>query len=414
MLEARSMDATQPSLLPTLPVQTGELVDGKFRIEEVLGYGGAGVVVAARHDVLEQRVAIKMLHASPQQRPKAVARLLREARAASRLRSAHVPRVYDVGTLDNGSPFIVMELLSGEDLSRRLDRSGSLPVAEAVGYVLQACDAIGEAHAQGIVHRDLKPQNLFLTESSVVKVLDFGISKVWEEENLQLTTTGAVMGTPRYMSPEQLIDPATIDARSDIWSLGVILHELVTGRRPFDAASFALLTQNILNDEAPKLTGVPSALAAVIARCLKKDKDRRFASVAELASALEPLRSGAAPSSGGRAPKVAVGLALVCAAIGAFAWTTHRAAQADRFRPGSDEPSSSLGVKIAPPAAVPTTSPPPIPPPPVVILSEAKDPPAPPSASATIVVPARRTSPSTPSKREANGDRRDLELDNRF
>lgn len=298
----------------------GELVDGKFRVEDVLGCGGAGVVVAARHDVLEQRVAIKMLHASPHHRPRAFARLLSEARAASALRSIHVPRVYDVGTLESGAPFIVMELLFGEDLAQRLSRSGALPVGEAVACILQACDAIGEAHAHGIVHRDLKPANLFLARdrsgASVTKVLDFGISKIHGETSVQLTTTGALMGTPRYMSPEQLIDPAATDARTDIWSLGVILYELVIGRPPFDASSFALLTQSILNDEAPTLAArcsITRALSPVVARCLEKDRERRFSSTEELVRALELALRGVRTSARGR--RIAIAGAAV--ALGA-------------------------------------------------------------------------------------------------
>src|SRR5688572_12056721 len=226
------------------PVRVGQILAGKYRVENVLGIGGMGVVVAAQHVQLGQRVALKFLNDEVCARPEAVDRFMREARAAVQIQSEHVARVTDVGQLENGSPYIVMEYLEGTDLAAVLRSRGPLPVEEAVDYVLQAAEAIAVAHRLRIVHRDLKPANLFLTqrpdESSLVKVLDFGISKALDGSMgalSGLTTNSAVnvIGSPLYMSPEQFKSAKDVDTRSDIWSLGVIIHELVTGAYPFYA-----------------------------------------------------------------------------------------------------------------------------------------------------------------------------------
>ena len=219
----------------------GEMVGGKFIVERVLGIGGMGVVVAARHMQLGQSVAIKFLRRSAATSPESVNRFLREARASVGLQSAHVVRVMDVGTLDDGLPFMVMEHLNGTDLGQSLEMRGVLPVAEAVDCLVQAMDAVAEAHSLGIVHRDLKPSNLFLTArtdgSPLVKVLDFGISKGVDTggQRVDLTSTSMVLGSPLYMSPEQVRSTKSVDTRTDVWALGVILYELVAGVPPFEA-----------------------------------------------------------------------------------------------------------------------------------------------------------------------------------
>ncbi|MEO7326950.1 MAG: serine/threonine-protein kinase, partial [Minicystis sp.] len=263
-------------------IAEGEIIAGKYRVEKVLGRGGMGVVVAATHLSLGHKVAIKLL--LPGATPEIIARFAREARASVRLKCAHVARVLDVGALENGTPYMVMEYLEGKDLSAVLKAQGQLPIAEAVQHVLHACEAIAEAHAAGIIHRDLKPANLLLTEAadgtSTVKVLDFGISKANDPssavsgEGMSLTQTAAVLGSPAYMSPEQMKASRDVDARADIWSLGIILYELLAGRPPFMGGSYAELVIFVNASDPEPLAGargdVPPAVEAAIFRCLEK------------------------------------------------------------------------------------------------------------------------------------------------
>src|SRR5271165_3220466 len=220
-------------------VREGDILAGKYRIEKVLGAGGMGVVVAARHLDLDQRVAIKCLLSHTRTVPEIVERFTREARAAAKIQGEHVARVIDVGRFDDGTPFMVMEHLRGNDLADELAKSGPLPVTDAVRYLLETCEALAQAHALRIVHRDLKPANLFLAAQpgrrAIIKVLDFGISKVIDPSGGALTKTASIMGTPYYMSPEQLLSSKSVDERSDIWALGIILYELLVGRPPFMA-----------------------------------------------------------------------------------------------------------------------------------------------------------------------------------
>jgi len=235
---------TRPASVTTIlgPVEIGQVLAEKYRVERVLGAGGMGVVVAAHHLQLELEVAIKFLRGEALMDGEAVARFQREARAAVKLKSEHVARVLDVGTLASGSPFLVMELLDGLDLGTLIESGEKIATGDAVDYVLQASEAVAEAHSLGIVHRDLKPRNLFLTTRvdgrPLVKVLDFGISKLLEGAaegaNFTLTSTTDIVGSPSYMSPEQLRSARTVDERTDIWSLGVVLFELLTAKLPFD------------------------------------------------------------------------------------------------------------------------------------------------------------------------------------
>jgi serine/threonine-protein kinase len=285
-------------------VQVGQVIAGKYRIEQTLGRGGMGVVMAALHEQLNQRVALKFLTDNAYQQPEAVARFVREARAAVQIQSEHVARVMDVGTLDSGAPYMVMEYLRGRDLKDVSTRRGPLPVGEAVDYVLQACDAVAEAHSLGIVHRDLKPSNLFLTErpdgTPLVKVLDFGISKALHAgergSQMQMTASAAIMGSPQYMSPEQIRSSKNVDARADVWALGTILHELLTGSPAYVADTVPGLLAMIVADPPPPLSlarpDAPPDLEATVLRCLEKDRERRFPSVAALARALERFATG--------------------------------------------------------------------------------------------------------------------------
>ena len=277
----------------------GDVVAGKYRIDRVLGRGGMGLVVAAEHITLRQKVAVKMLLPEAAKRGDATERFLREARAAVAIKSEHVARVMDVGTLDSGAPFMVMELLTGSDLGGVLQQRGKLPVAEAVDFILQAGEAIAEAHALGIIHRDLKPANLFLTAradgSPLVKVLDFGLSKLTSPDSFEasLTQAGTIMGSPFYMSPEQIRSLKGLDARADIWSLGVILYQLLAGVRPFEAEALAELFLKIGADPPPPLRDkrpdVPPELEAAVLRCLEKKPAARPQTVAELARSLAPF-----------------------------------------------------------------------------------------------------------------------------
>jgi len=290
-------------------VEVGALLAGKYRIDRVLGQGGMGLVVAATHIHLAQRVALKFLLPEFLHDPSIVERFLREARASAALRGEYLCRVSDVGTLENGSPYIVMELLDGRDLAAVLAGNGPLPIDIASHYVLQACVALAEAHALGIVHRDLKPANLFLTKrpdgTQLVKVLDFGIAKAQHDTSFNLTRTASVMGSPGYMSPEQLRSSRDADVRSDIWALGVILYELVSGRPPYVAESITELALRVAMDPLPPLViAVSTGFDLVVARCLEKDPARRFQDVAALAQALVPF-------GGHQARELAIGAARI-------------------------------------------------------------------------------------------------------
>ncbi len=284
-------------------LKEGDVLAGRYRIERVIAMGGMGVVVAARHAQLGQRVAIKVLHENTAS-PQTTARFLTEAKASAQLRSEHVVKVSDVGLLDSGEPFMVMELLEGQNLAEALEAEGPMPVTRAVEYVLAACEGIAEAHAARIIHRDLKPENLFRAVRSngttIIKVLDFGVSKALSEDiraEGTVTTTDAVFGSPFYMSPEQMLSATRADERSDIWSLGVVLYELVTGKTPFEADNMAGIAVAIATQPPRPLRahapGAPIELEAVIEKCLQKDPALRYPNVGELAADLEPFAPNA-------------------------------------------------------------------------------------------------------------------------
>jgi serine/threonine-protein kinase len=276
------------------PVRVGDLLAGKYRIDRVLGAGGMGVVVAATHEELDQRVAIKFLLPAALENADVVARFKREARAAVKIQSEHVAHVIDVGTLESGAPYMVMEYLEGIDLAQKISDVQRLSVGETVQCILEACEALAEAHAAGIVHRDLKPANLFLAKradkTSMVKVLDFGISKSALGGAGGITSTQAVMGSPYYMSPEQLMSAKHVDHRSDIWSLGIVMYESLVGTPPYLGDTMPEIVAKILQAGVPSIHAqrddVPAELDAVIAKCLAKDASARYRDVAELANAL--------------------------------------------------------------------------------------------------------------------------------
>ncbi|MDI1444318.1 serine/threonine-protein kinase [Polyangium sp. 6x1] len=285
-------------------VTVGEVIAGKYRVEREIGRGGMGLVLLAMHVDLEQPVAVKVLHEHSAYDDGAIARFIREARAAGKIQSEHVARVMDAGLLPEGGAYIVMELLDGKDLADVLHDEGALDVAVAVKHLLEACDAVAAAHAVGIVHRDLKPANLFLArkpdETQIVKVLDFGVSKMVLPNAPTavsgLTQSGQIFGSPSYMAPEQLRSATDVDARADIWSLGVVLYELVTGRLPFPARTMADMMAAVVRDPPQPLAEVradaPPELEAILMRCLEKEPSDRYSSVGELARALAPLSPG--------------------------------------------------------------------------------------------------------------------------
>jgi eukaryotic-like serine/threonine-protein kinase len=272
----------------------GDVLAGKYRVDKILGVGGMGMVVAATHLELDQRVALKFMLPGAAESPETSARFLREARAAGRLNSDHVCRMVDLGRFDNGAPYIVMEYLEGYDLHSLMKRRGVLKLSDAVDYVLQACEGMAEAHTKGIVHRDLKPGNLFISKradgTSLVKVLDFGISKA---AGMASTKTGDVMGSPAYMSPEQMKSSKDVDARADIWSLGVMLYQLVTGLPPFHADSLPAMCLRVLNEEPDALQSLradlPDGFCDAVNKALAKERDDRFSDVGELAAAIAPF-----------------------------------------------------------------------------------------------------------------------------
>jgi serine/threonine-protein kinase len=284
------------------PVTEGQVLAGKYRVEKVLGSGGMGVVVAAWHLELEQRVAVKFLHPLAMERPDTAERFRREARSAAKIRSEHVARVIDVGIMEGGLPYMVMEYLDGHDVAEEMQRVGLLSISDSVDFVLQALEALAEAHSAGIVHRDLKPANLFLAMrpdgTRIVKVLDFGISKSLfgtSVAEMSLTRTAVLIGSPLYMSPEQMRSAKDVDTRTDIWSLGVMLYEMITGRPPYTGDSIPALCAALLNDHPVPMRElrpeVPEGLEEAVMRCLAKDRTQRFVTVSELARALAPFGS---------------------------------------------------------------------------------------------------------------------------
>ncbi|MBW2453660.1 MAG: serine/threonine protein kinase [Deltaproteobacteria bacterium] len=297
------------------PVAVGDVVDGKYRVDRVLGQGAMGVVVAATHLQLEQPVAIKFLVLEGEGVP--FERFLREARATARLKGEHVCRVIDVTAREGAAPYIVMEYLAGQDLEQLVQERGTLAITEAMDHLLQACEGLAEAHAAGIVHRDLKPANLYLATapdgSPTIKVVDFGLVKELDTARdlagrPALTEVGGMLGSPFYMSPEQIASPKDVDTRTDIWALGVVLYELLTGQLAFPAATLSELVVMVGHHQPkppsrlrPELAG---AVEAIILRCLEKSREARFPTVAHLAAELAPLASEAVRPCAGRAARL--------------------------------------------------------------------------------------------------------------
>ena len=279
-------------------IRFGDAFAGKYRIESVLGSGGMGTVLRAHHIQLDRPVAIKVMHSELLAVGDAARRFALEARATAALKSSHAVRIIDIDRLPSGEPFIVMELLDGMDLAKIVEQRGPLTVDRAVHYLLQAADAIAEAHGQGIVHRDLKPQNMFLTAEGIVKVVDFGLAKALRPfgsapESGQ-TMANILVGSPAYMSPEQIWSAHSVDQRADIWGLGATLYHLLTGAGPFAAYDMDTLASLIANSDPPAVAArrhdVSPTVDAVIARCLRKNREDRYQTIASFQGALLHLR----------------------------------------------------------------------------------------------------------------------------
>jgi serine/threonine-protein kinase len=276
----------------------GDIIGGKYRVVRVIGDGGMGTVYEARHEVLGTAVALKFLHAELARRAGLAQRFLQEARVSANIQSIHVTRVTDVDMTPDGTPYLVMELLHGESLQQLIDRRGKLPPDEAIDFALQTLAGLEAAHALGVVHRDLKPDNVFVTPSSggaLLKLIDFGIAKLRASNEYQrgLTRAGAMMGTPEYMAPEQLYSAADVDHRADLFSLGVMLFEMLSARRPADGEDAPAIVGKVMAGEVLRLDacepGLPPGLVAVVHRAIAADRNERFASAHELRLALAPF-----------------------------------------------------------------------------------------------------------------------------
>jgi hypothetical protein len=300
----------EPSVTTTngvADVPEGTLIAGKYRIEGLIAHGGMGVLYRAWQPLIARNVAIKIVRPELMTRSDAPARFLREARVLAQLRTEHVCRVLDAGALDDGLPYMVLEYLEGDDLRNVLNESGRFDVSRAVDLVLQVAEALAEAHALGIVHRDVKPENLFLVRDASgaesIKLLDFGICQTESNAARARSAQGEEhgLGSPHYMAPEQISAPDLFDPRLDVWSLGIVLYELVSGDPPFDAEDVTAICAQVLGREAPSLrerrADIPRDLEHVVARCLAKQPSERYADMAELAAALAPYGSDAASAS---------------------------------------------------------------------------------------------------------------------
>ncbi len=304
-----------PSTRPELPVEVGDVLAGKYRVERLLGAGGMGVVVAARHLDLNELRAVKFLLPQAKRDHDAVERFMREARAVVKLKNPHVVRVHDIGRLAGGEPYLVMEYLEGVDLRQRLRAERRLSLPDSLDITLQTLEAMAEAHATNVVHRDLKPANIFLTHdvdgSLSVKVLDFGISKLLDgdDEQMEMTTTNTLMGSPYYMSPEQMMSARDVDARTDIWSIGVVLFQMLTGRVPFRGKNIATQCALLLQNDAPAPSScldapLPRGLDEAILGFLRRDPKERHESAAAAAAALAPFAANGGAAALSRIQRV--------------------------------------------------------------------------------------------------------------
>ena len=363
----------QPSFGTISPYpQPGEVLDGKYRVEHLLGEGGMGAVARATHILRRAPVALKFMSGAVLSMPGAVERFVNEGVAASQIDSDHVVKVFDVGRLPSGAPYLVMELLEGCDLGQLLEREGpALPVTRAVHFVIQALRALQTAHVAGIVHRDMKPSNCFVIdkdgEADFVKLVDFGISKVRAEDGqAHLTRTNSALGTPLYMSPEQARSPRDVDHRTDLYSVGAILYEMLAGRTPYtsDTGEFTEILFKIFTTEPEPIASLrpdlPDGLAAVVHRALERERDDRFASANDMAEALAPyadershqvlarLRAGRRSQTPGRSSTVTPVVEAARATPSEATARTH-VSDGDALRPASTAVGVTRESSVTPP-----------------------------------------------------------------
>lgn len=328
-----------------LPYAPGDVVDGKYRIDAVIGVGGMGAVARGMHLVLGEPVALKFLRADRDADSVIHERFLQEGRIAARLKGERLVRVLDAARSAEGFVYLVMECLEGEDLGRRLAREGPFDPVEAAWLGVQMCEALSPAHERGVVHRDIKPSNLFLLAGAepdrCLKLLDFGISKVLADANADcgLTSSSASLGSPLYMSPEQMQAPGSVDERTDIWSVGAVLHEVLTGASPFRSESLPGTVARILSADATPVNvpgGDERAWRALLARCLAKDPEDRYQDVRELGRALVPLCGSRAAAAAERVDRLLASRSLdgVSADTTTPGWTAHRGTSAAQGRWG--------------------------------------------------------------------------------
>ena len=405
-------------------VRDGTVVD-KYTIVRLLGRGGMGAVYEARHARLARRFAIKFLLPQFAANREILRRFENEAKAAGGLEHPNLAAVTDFGRADDGSPYLVMEFLEGEDCAKLLRRQGRIAAARAANLVVQACRGLAVAHRAAIVHRDLKPENLFVTDagdgSDLLKVLDFGIAKLRVADASVITGTGATFGTAYYMSPEQARGAGDVDPRTDVWSLGVVLYELLAGRKPFLGEQFLEVIHQILSFEAPPLAtlrpDLPPKLVAVIEQAMKKDIAERLPSVIALGQALSPF-AGGRPEAEPLAPAQGLGPTLATPAtrsgelsLGERAAIANSKVSEAPARPrGSGAPKKALlllavvvcavvalfvarGRRSGPATDVKPASAAPASPPPTAAAPA----PAPPPLSATVPQPAAAAPPSAAS-----------------
>lgn len=346
-----------------MSIPAGTRIADRYEVVRALGQGGMGDVVVARHLFLKQLVALKVIRVDTVPDKSMLARFEREAHIIAKFRGENVARVLDAGCTAEGMPFIAMELLSGQDLDAAVRLAGTLPPLAAVGYVLQVCEGLAEAHTMGIVHRDLKPANLFVTTrldgSALVKILDFGISKaapgvLGDSTGGQVTSTSATIGSPAFMSPEQLRSSRDVDERTDIWAIGVILYRICSGHLPFEGESITEVIVKVMTEPAPNLrlraSNIPEPLVLLVEDCLAKNREQRPAHVGVVAERLAPLLGAQGHESAQRISRIMATRHAFDHTVGATA--TQPPSTVGNAQTGTINPVATLPPASGPPRAL--------------------------------------------------------------